>query len=109
MSNRVKDSQDNLISDIRFIPMADENTSLRGWAHFTYHGNIAIKDVAVHIRADRKGYRLVYPKNKDIDRSIVYPRNKETQQAIELAINAYIEKQGVTHDESTSARKHHKS
>lgn len=79
-----------LVSEIRFIPIRERQGSLIGFINLVYNGDIEFKDISVHQRRDGKGYRLVYPKNKEMDREIFRPINKEAQQAIDKAITEHI-------------------
>lgn len=79
------------ISNIRFIPFKKLKSHV-GFCSFTYEG-MDINDVAVHIRADRKGYRLVYPKNRVTERNTIRPINKATQEEIDDAITDYLKAQ----------------
>lgn len=81
------------ISDIRFFPV-NRKGSLVGFTSFTYDDCIAIKDVAVHQRLDKKGYRLVYPANEKAGRSIVFPVKLEVTKAIEKCVQDYMNNNG---------------
>lgn len=80
---------DAAIEQIRFIPIKKRGDSQVGWISFNY-GGMEVKDMAVHIRSDRKGYRVVYPKNKDVDRHIIRPIDKQTQEHIDSAVTAHV-------------------
>lgn len=85
-----KEKETLMISEIRFIPIKDPHRGLVGFATFVYDGNIEIKDLAVHERLDKMGYRLVWPVNKIVDREIVRPINRQTTKAIDQAITDWI-------------------
>lgn len=79
-----------LISDLKFIPV-NRKGSLIGYCSFIYDANIAIKDIAVHERADKSGLRLRYPVSQENkERSIIHPINIETQQLLDNEITAYV-------------------
>lgn len=82
-----------IVSNIQFFPVRKRVAGHIGFVNFHYEEGMAIKDVAVHERLDKKGYRLVYPnvKNKEGDvRSVVFPNNRDTQEQIDREINAYL-------------------
>lgn len=83
-----------LISDIRFLPIREKKRSHVGFVQFTFMGNMAIKDVAVHKRLNDAGYRLVYPEvETNIEgekRSVVFPINKKTQEQIDQEVNEFM-------------------
>lgn len=71
-----------LITGLKFIPVRRVGSHI-GFVKFVYEGNLAMKDIAVHERADKKSFRLVYPLN-------TFPINKETQEIIDNEVNCYI-------------------
>lgn len=81
------------VTNIRFIPI-NKNRSHVGFISFNI-GDIEIRDVAVHVRRDEKGYRLVYPKNKESEKHIVRPITKVAQEEIDKAVTEHIQKEGA--------------
>lgn len=82
-----------LVSEIRFIPIK-QNGSHLGFVNFLYDGNILFKDIAVHVKRDEEGVRLVFPRNQKSLKEFVRPQNKKTQEAIDGAISKHLKENG---------------
>ena len=81
-----------IITDIHFVPMKRLG-SFVGFVSFRYDREkwgLCIKSVAVHEKADKSAFRLVYPEDGRFKRTLVYPINRQTQQLIEAEVNAYL-------------------
>lgn len=83
------------ITRIMFKRVARDG-SLVGFVGFTYDDKFSFTNVAVHQRLDKKGFRLVYPQNKDHSKPYMFPINRETQQEVDKKINEYL--QGAFHE-----------
>lgn len=89
---------ETLISHVQYTPCI-RNKSLIGFIDFVYRGKFKFIEAQVHERLDKKGYRIVYPKNS-------YPVNKETQTMIDEYITQHIK--GAKDDKSTGINGRHK-
>lgn len=88
-----------IVSEIRFKPTPREG-SLIGWVSFLYDKKFAFKGISVHEKADKTGYRLLYPENAK-KRTPIHPIDPVVQKQIDSEITSFIK--GANDDQSTGS------
>lgn len=79
------------IKDIRFTAIK-RNSSHVGFCSFVL-GEIAFKNVAVHQRLDKKGYRMNYENKQDVP--YTHPISKELQEYINEEVFGFLKAQEI--------------
>lgn len=78
------------LSNIKFNKITRQGSNV-GFVSFVLNGCILFKNVAIHQRADKDGYRLVYEDKEG--RASTFPINREAQQGIDTELFGYLKAQ----------------
>lgn len=90
------------ISDIRFTPV-ESSLGHIGFVSFVFNGNLFLSSIAVYTRPGG-GFRLVFPRVKNIN--VFYPINKNVYIQLETEIAEYLARvfKDVRHDNGNSPK-----